>query len=92
MLEDAFADAAKNLNSTTLGSVLILVLITFFFTVRALRQDIKEKNEELKTERLDHQKTRDEQKADLRDMARLASAIDEMKDKFVETSLRRDRA
>ena len=91
MLEESFLGAAKTLSATSVGAVLIIVLVAFFFTVRALRQDLKDKNAELREERISHQATRDAQITDLRNMGRLAEAIDSMSERFIDVSIGRKR-
>lgn len=89
MIEDAITNAFKNLNNTLLGSLLIILMIAYYFTVRFLRQDLKEVQEELRREREAHQKTRDEQLTDLRNLAHVAKAVDEMRTALVDYSLGR---
>lgn len=91
MLEDAIGAAAKSLTSTTLGAVLFLALVGWYFTARALRQDIREVQDELKRERDAHQKTREEQITDLRNLGNVAIAVDRMRDALIDNSLGRSR-
>lgn len=89
MFEDALVEAFKNLNGTALGSVLVLVLVAFFYSMRIMRQDIKELREELKREQEAHQKTRDGQLADLRNLVHIAKSVDDMRTALVDYSLTR---
>lgn len=75
MLEEAFKGAAQNLNSSVLGSVLILVLVAFAVTVKLLRQDIKDLQAEVKAEREAHQATRESQLEDIRNLNNVATSI-----------------
>lgn len=79
MLEESFTGAAANLNQTVLGSVLLIGIIAFALTVRLFRQDIKELNERLEKEQAAHQKTREEQIADIRNMAHVAASVEGLK-------------
>lgn len=89
MIEEIIGAAAKNLAQTTLGSLLILCLIAFYFTVKTLRQDIKDVQAQLQKERDEHEKTRQEQKQDLRSLGNVVSAVDRMRDTLIENSLGR---
>lgn len=91
MLEDAIGAAAKSLTSTTLGALLFLLIVGYYFTVKMLRQDIKDIQAELKKEREDHDKTRQEQKQDLRSLGNVVIAVDRMKDALIENSLGRSK-
>lgn len=91
MLEEAFKGAAQNLNSSVLGSVLILVIVAFAITVKLLRQDIKDLQEEVKLERQAHQETRESQLEDIRNLNNVATslnglqtAITRMEDRFAD--------
>lgn len=79
----------ETISTTTIGALLIIVLIAFYYAVRMFREDIKQIQDELRTEREAHQKTREAQLNDLRDMARLADAINEMRDRIVDKAFRR---
>lgn len=75
---DAFTGAAKNFNQTLLGSVLLVYFILSVVFFRFLAGMIKEVKEELAKERAAHQKTRDEQIADIRNFANVGSAVESM--------------
>jgi hypothetical protein len=77
------------ISASTIGALLVIVLIAFYYAVRMFRDDIKHLQDELKSEREAHQKTREAQIDDLRNMARLADAIDEMRDRIVDSAFRR---
>ncbi|MGA1801498.1 hypothetical protein [Rhizobium sp. HT1-10] len=89
MFEDAIGAAAKSLASTTLGALLFLLLVGYYFTVKMLRQDIEKVEAELKKERDDHEKTRQEQKQDLRSLGNVVIAVDRMRDALIDNSLGR---
>jgi hypothetical protein len=98
MLEDAFSGAVQNLNSTVLGSVLVITLVAFAFYVRLSRLDLKEARNELKDEREAHQKTREAQLQDIRNLNHVASTLESlqtamvrMEDRVVDASIRRGR-
>jgi len=91
-MDDLFIGSAKVLNTTTVGAMLIIVLIAFYFTVRTLRGDIKELQAQWKQEREDHQKTRDARFEDLQSIAHLTKSIESLNDKLVEIALGRMRA
>lgn len=79
MFDEGFAGAASNLNQTVLGSVLLLVIIAFALSVKMFRQDLKELQERLEREQAAHQKTREEQIADIRNMAHVAASVEGLK-------------
>ncbi len=91
-MDDLFIGSAKVLNTTTVGAMLVIVLIAFYFTVRTLRSDIKELQDQWKQEREDHQKTRDARITDLQSIAHLTKSIENLNDKLVEIALGRMRA
>lgn len=91
MLEDAIANAAKSLSSTLLGSLLLLLIVAYILTIRVLRQDIREIQDELRRERDAHQKTREEQITDLRNLGNVTEAVNKMRDAIVEGYLGKQR-
>jgi len=76
MLEGAAVDMFKNFNNTLMGSVLVLTLIAFVFAVRFLQSIIRDLQQQLAKEREDHQKTRDAQIADLRNLGHVATSVE----------------
>lgn len=91
MIEDGLADAFKNFNTTLMGSVLLLFLFLSYVAVRYLTGIIRDVQAELKKEREDHQKTREELLAAIRNLAPIAKSVDEMRNALVEVSLGRGR-
>lgn len=76
MLENAAVDMFKNFNSTLMGSVLILAILAFIFAFRFLQSIIKDLQQQLAKEREDHQKTREAQIADLRNLGHVGTAVE----------------
>ena len=76
MLEDAAAEMFKNFNSTLMGSVFVLFIIASIFAFRFLKGIIEDLQQQLAKEREEHQKTRDAQIADLRNLGHVATSVE----------------
>lgn len=66
-----------------LGGVIILLLIANGVTARFLLGIIKDLKADLVTERAEHQKTRTSQIEDLRNMGRMVTSLDALRDSLV---------
>lgn len=79
MIEDAAKEAFSNLNQTLLGTMLFLSWFVFGITIRWLNIFIKELKEELRVEREAHKKTVDTQITDIRNLANVATSVDNLR-------------
>ncbi len=79
-MEDAIGDAFRNFNNAgLLGSVVVIMMVAFVFQFRFLNKIIEELRAELREEREAHQKTRDAQIVDIRNLGHVASSVDGMR-------------
>jgi len=92
-MEEAIGTAAKSLTGTTLGAVIFLLMVGYYVTFKVLvkifREDIKDLQTQLEKERDAHEKTRQEQKQDLRSLGNVVIAVDRMRDALIDNSLGR---
>lgn len=75
-IEEAAGEALKNFNSTLMGSVFVVFMVLAGIAFRFLTTMIRELQEQLKLEREEHQKTRQAQIDDIRNLAHMASSFD----------------
>lgn len=81
MVEDSIGTAIKGFTdaSPVLGGVIILLLISQAVTFRFLNGIVKELKAEISAERAAHQKTRDAQIEDIRNLGHVAGSVDALR-------------
>ena len=89
MIEDAVKDAFANFNQTLIGSVYIVTLFVAGLGFRFLIGIINELKADLKAEREAHNKTREAQIVDIRNMSNVAETISDLKDSIRDFMVRR---
>jgi hypothetical protein len=93
MPEQPILDASKSIIDVgVIGAVLILVLAAFAWTVRTWRADIEKLQGQLAAERAAHQQTKNDQISDLRNLARVAESVDEMRRTLMDLAVKGERA
>lgn len=93
MPEQTIVDASKSiLDVGVIGAVLIIVLGAFTWAVRTWRSDMQKMEAALEKERSAHQQTKNDQIADLRNLARVAESVEEMRKTLMDLAVKGERA
>lgn len=88
----AITGAARNWTEYTFGSMLLVMCIWHYLTVKFHREEIREWKAELAKEREAHDKTRDRHEADNSALRKLAETMDRLQDGITDIALNRRRA
>ncbi len=88
----ALSGVARNWTEYTFGSMLLVLCVWHYLTVKFHRQEIKEWKDELAKERAAHDKTRERHEADNNAIRKLAESVELLQDGVRELSFERRRA
>ncbi len=88
---EAITGAAKNWTEYAFGSMLLVMCIWHYLTVKAHREEIKEWKDELKAERDSHDKTRERHENNNNAVRSLAESVRIISDGMVELKMDRRR-
>ncbi|TFE98483.1 hypothetical protein B5M44_10670 [Shinella sumterensis] len=93
MPDQTILDAGKSITDVgVVGGVLILSWLALAWVVRTWRNDLDKRDALLAEERAAHQKTKDDQIADLRNLARVAEGVEKMHETLIAMAVRGEKA
>lgn len=91
--DQTILDAGKSITDVgVVGGVLILTWLGLAWVVRTWRSDLEKRDAALAAERAAHQKTKDDQISDLRNLARVAESVEKMHETLINMAVRGERA